>query len=177
MLYLAREMQGSILDIGGGGEGVIGRLYKDQVVAVDHCQEELDEAPNCFTKMLMDATNLEFSSGAFDHVTFFFSLMFMNVQTQLQALAEAVRVLKPGGTLHIWDADIFSAYPAPFCIDLDIQTEEEAIHTTFGCVSDVTNQNAATVTSVCLNQGLVLKKQEADGNRFYLELEKPAMAG
>ena len=33
-----------MLDIGGGGEGVIGRLYGRQVVAIDNRQEELDEA-------------------------------------------------------------------------------------------------------------------------------------
>ena len=44
MIKLQADLRGSILDIGGGGEGVIGRLYGRQVVAIDNRQEELDEA-------------------------------------------------------------------------------------------------------------------------------------
>lgn len=172
MLNINREMKGRILDIGGGGEGVIGRLYKNQVIAIDNCQEELDEAPNCCSKVLMDATHLEFSSREFDHVTFFYSLMFMNTETQKQALAEAARVLKVGGALHIWDAEIASAYPVPFRVDLDIQLDDEVIHTTFGCASDVINQNATTFTSICLGYGLIVQKQIIDDGRFYLLFEK-----
>ena len=45
MIILKHELEGSILDIGGGGEGTIGRLYGTQVIAIDNRQEELDEAP------------------------------------------------------------------------------------------------------------------------------------
>lgn len=45
MITLSRDLHGSILDIGGGGEGVIGLLYGSQVTAIDNRQEELDEAP------------------------------------------------------------------------------------------------------------------------------------
>lgn len=40
------ESQQRILDLGGGGEGVIGQLRGQQVVAVDLRQNELDEAPS-----------------------------------------------------------------------------------------------------------------------------------
>ena len=61
-------------------------------------------------KMLMDGTDLQFDDGSFDHVTFFYSLMFMSQREQEQAIQEAARVLKHGGELHIWDCDIASAY-------------------------------------------------------------------
>ena len=38
------ESKGFILDIGGGGEGVIGRLKGKDVVAIDLRIEELEEA-------------------------------------------------------------------------------------------------------------------------------------
>lgn len=44
-LVLKKELEGAILDVGGGGEGVIGRIYGPRVVAIDNRQEELDEAP------------------------------------------------------------------------------------------------------------------------------------
>mgnify|MGYP002674861371 CR=1 FL=1 len=77
-ISLNKELCGSILDIGGGGEGIIGRLYKSAVTAVDNMQEELDEAPSCCKKLLMDAAALDFADESFDNVTFFYSLMYMN---------------------------------------------------------------------------------------------------
>ena len=52
-ILLSKSIAGKILDI-GGGEGVIGRLYGKQVVAIDKRQDELDEAPGGFQKLLMD---------------------------------------------------------------------------------------------------------------------------
>lgn len=66
------DLKGSILDIGGGGEAIIGQMYGDRVTAIDNRQEELDEAPNCCTKLLMDAEKLSFFDGSFDNVTFFY---------------------------------------------------------------------------------------------------------
>ena len=34
IVYLSKEMSGNILDIGGGGESIIGRLYREQVTAI-----------------------------------------------------------------------------------------------------------------------------------------------
>ena len=44
---------GFILDIGGGGEGVIGQLKGNQVISIDPYKEELENAPsaqfeNCY---------------------------------------------------------------------------------------------------------------------------------
>ena len=86
MIVLDKELNGKILDIGGGGEGIIGRLYTNQVVAIDIRQDELDEAPTGFEKIWMDATNLKFKDNSFDHITSFFTLMFMNTEEQKRAI-------------------------------------------------------------------------------------------
>lgn len=99
-LTLEKELCGRILDIGGGGEGIIGRLYKSSVTAVDNMQEELDEAPDCCKKLLMDAEALSFADESFDNVTFFYSLMYMSTEVKAKAVAEAYRVLKKGGRLR-----------------------------------------------------------------------------
>lgn len=70
-IEIRNDIKGSILDIGGGGEGIIGRIYRDNVIAIDNRQEELDEAPDCCEKQLMNATNLLFTNEYFDNVTFF----------------------------------------------------------------------------------------------------------
>ena len=110
------DLKGSILDIGGGGEAIIGQMYGDKVTAIDNRQEELDEAPNCCTKLLMNAEKLSFFDGSFDNVTFFYTLMYMSEEIQRKAIFEATRVLKTGGIMCIWDCTISSAYPEPFAM-------------------------------------------------------------
>ena len=89
-ITLDQNLCGRILDVGGGGEGVIGRRWGRQVTAIDNRQDELDETPDCCEKLLMDAAALDFPNAAFDHVTCFFSLLFMDRDTQAQAIREAL---------------------------------------------------------------------------------------
>ena len=188
MLTLNKELSGHILDIGGGGEGVIGRLYQSQVTAIDHRQEELDEAPGGFEKMRMDATDLQFPTLSFEHVTFFFTLMFMDADVQEKAIKEAARVLIPGGLLHIWkeaarvlipggllhiwDCDIQSAYPEPFCISLEIQLPSEHISTTYG-VGKLGTQNESSISGLCVEAELIPVKHQSGPDGFHMVWQKP----
>jgi ubiquinone/menaquinone biosynthesis C-methylase UbiE len=99
--------EGLILDIGGGGEGVIGRLKGKEVVAIDLLREELEEAAEGPLKMVMDARDLKFLDSSFTTATAFFSMMYLDErEDQRKVLAEAWRVLKAGGRLHLWDIDL-----------------------------------------------------------------------
>ena len=171
MLSLRKELTGSILDVGGGGEGVIGRLYGPSVTIIDHCQEELDEAPCSCPKLLMDAASLAFADASFENVTFFYSLMYMNRPVQSAALSEAVRVLKPGGRLLLWDCEITSAYPEPFLAELDIRWAQERICTTYGIVKP-DPQSMEDFLNLCRGNGLTLLKTETASGHFYLEFRK-----
>lgn len=98
---------GLILDIGGGGEGVIGRLKGSQVVAIDLHQEELDGIVEGPLKMVMDARDLKFPDGHFAVVTAFFAMMYMKTRAdQLQVLRQAYRVLRSSGCMLVWDIDL-----------------------------------------------------------------------
>ena len=170
-IELVQEIEGSILDIGGGGEGILGRLYCSQVTAIDNCQEELDEAPGGYDKMLMDGTALTFEDNRFCNVTFFYTLMYMQREEQRQALREAARVLRPGGRLYIWDAEILSAYPEPFCAELDISLPGEQIHTTYGVVK-MDTQDRASIEEMCVAAGLLAVDTRAQAGHFYLHFRK-----
>ena len=171
MIVIDKELNGKILDIGGGGEGIIGRLYTNQVVAIDIRQEELDEAPTGFEKILMDATHLKFKDNFFDHITSFYTLMFMNTEDQKRAVLEAVRVLKNNGEFHVWDCDILSAYPEPFCVDVEVQLLDEHIVTTYG-VGKIDSQDENSIVEMCLNSGLILVAKKYDKCGFYLRFRK-----
>ncbi len=171
-IRLQENLQGRILDVGGGGEGMIGRRYGSQVLAIDLRQEELDEAPDGFEKQVMDACDLAFEAEQFDHVTFFYSLMYMDVRTQKQALAEAARVLKPGGRLHLWDCDIPQAYPEPFVVDLEVILPTERIHTSYGIVSLLSNHTADSVRPFCTDCGLIPETETSGDGQFAMVFQK-----
>jgi len=97
---------GWILDIGGGGEGVIGRMKGKQVVAIDLYSWGMRRTPAGPLKIVMDATDLKFLDNTFETVTSFFTLMYMTPEQQVKAAREAYRVLKPGGVFRIWDVEL-----------------------------------------------------------------------
>ena len=170
-LWLTQELTGSILDVGGGGEGIIGRRYGSAVTVIDNRQEELDEASCSCRKLRMDASSLSFAGASFENVTFFYSLMYMNRPVQKAALVEAVRVLKPGGRLLLWDCEIACAYPEPFLAELDVRWAQERVCTTYGVVKS-DPQSMEDFLNLCRGNGLTLLKTETASGHFYLEFRK-----
>ena len=100
------KTDGFILDIGGGGEGIIGKLNGKQVVAVDTSERELLGTQNEALKVVMDATDLKFLPESFDVCTSFFSIMYIPNDKHLKVFKEAYRVLKKGGKFLMWDVRI-----------------------------------------------------------------------
>lgn len=100
------KFKGKILDIGGGGEGVISRHSGDSVVAIDWRKDELEETADIGIKIVMDACNMAFLDKTFDNITSFYTLMYMTTEHVIKFLKEAYRVLKPNGLLWIWDTEI-----------------------------------------------------------------------
>jgi ubiquinone/menaquinone biosynthesis C-methylase UbiE len=100
------EADGFILDIGGGGEGVIGQLMGERVIAIDPNLRELEDAAVGPVKIVMDAKDLKFLDDSFQTVTSFFTLMYINAQDQKLVFDEVFRVLKSDGKFLIWDIDL-----------------------------------------------------------------------
>lgn len=171
-IRIERQLSGSILDIGGGGECVIGRLYSADVVAIDNQQEELDEAPDGVTKLLMDATMLDFEDRSFDNITFFYSLMYMQPEVQEKAIHEAYRVLKPGGRCLVWDAVIDSAYPEPFFANLRILIGDKILKTSYGVVKKDASQDLNSITNLFVKAGFAVLSDEDTEEGFNLNLWK-----
>ncbi len=99
------ESAGWILDIGGGGEGIIGLMFGSRVVAIDPIARELAEAPAGPLKIVMDGKELKFLDASFTTATAFFTFMYIPRPERIQVLREIHRVLAPGGRLHLWDVE------------------------------------------------------------------------
>ncbi len=100
---------GSVIDIGGGGEGIIAQIGNERITAIDKYQSEIDEAKsNAPTAnwIRADATDLSYSDNYFDNATAFFSGIYMSLETFEKVCMETYRVLKDYGEFWIWDARI-----------------------------------------------------------------------
>ena len=97
--------KGLILDIGGGGEGLVSRIEGDRTCALDIRMNEIREAQihgQSSNWFVADGANLCFNDGVFDIVTLWFSLGYMsNWVTKYSVLEAAHRVLKKNGRLSI----------------------------------------------------------------------------
>lgn len=125
---------GLILDVGGGGEGIIGKLNGGQVVAIDVSERELEETKNDALKIVMDATDLKFLPNSFDVCTCLFSLMYIPKKKHLKVFEQAFRVLKANGTFLIWEVRIpklDESYDR-FVLPLELQLPNEKVETWYG---------------------------------------------
>ncbi|MFX1572544.1 MAG: class I SAM-dependent methyltransferase [Promethearchaeota archaeon] len=132
------ELEGRILDIGAGGEGVIGQLKGSSVVAIDLRKSELEESYKAgdkeSLKIIMDAKDLKFLDETFDTVTAFFSLMYMPKSDHEKVLKEIYRVLKANGEFIMWDLMIpkNTRNKRIFVIPIKVQIEGKEIITGYG---------------------------------------------
>lgn len=171
------EVTGFILDIGGGGRGVIGKLKGEQVIAIDPSKRELEGAAAGPLKIIMDATDLQFLDGTFSTATSFYTLMYIKgTDDHKKAFSEVFRVLTPGGRLLIWDA----VFPPRFNEDKDIgvfpltvQLPDEEIDAGYGVLWPEKGRDLSYYVQLAENAGFEVVSRRESNQMFFLELRKP----
>lgn len=116
--------EGRVLDIGGGGEGVLARLCGKRVIAIDKYFSEIREACEKAPEagwLTADGAHLPFEDGYFDQATAFFSCMYMTNLVKERVFKETRRVVKQGGLFWIWDVPM-SARNNIFAIRLKVES-------------------------------------------------------
>lgn len=169
--------KGLILDIGGGGWGVIGQLKGRQVVSIDISPRELVEAPpGPLLKIIMDARSLLFLDDTFPTVTVFFTFMFMAPADHDKVIRELYRVTEAGGRLLVWDVvfpdlrDPMKRYAYfPVTVALPGKTVEAA-YSTYLVPG---GQGPAHFEALATKAGFKVAARKAAQQWFYLELVKP----
>ena len=166
------ETPGFILDLGGGGEGMIGKLNGNQVISIDKKIEELEETNNDSVKIVMDACNLKFLSSSFDTVTSFFTLMYIENHDLPKIFNEAFRVLKDEGRFLIWDLTIpiRSGDEPYFGVILSITLPDKELNTGYGIKWKGKEQNIRYFKTLALQAGFRVLSEWVDDQVFFLEL-------
>jgi ubiquinone/menaquinone biosynthesis C-methylase UbiE len=158
-----------ILDIGGGGEGIIGQLYGSKVISIDKLKNELDEVSNEAMKIIMDATDLKFLDNTFDLVTIFYSLMYLKSEEKCKAISEATRVLKPNGIIEIWDVNI--DVNDLFITDLEVHLPNKIVTTSYGVYAENRKQSFSSVKKLFCKRVNIMSSAEYS-KHFYVRGKK-----
>ncbi len=166
------KTDGFILDIGGGGEGIIGRLNGKQVIAIDTNEKELLETRNEALKVVMDATNLKFLRESFDVCAAFFSFMYIPRDNHFKVFEEAHRVLKDKGKFLLWDVRIPQKrgnYKA-FMVRLKIRLPNGETEAGYGVKWQ--KQNIEHFKKLAKKARFKIVNEWSKGEIFYLEMSK-----
>jgi len=137
---------GLVLDIGGGGEGVIAQIGGPGIIAIDRYMSEISEARSKAPQaswMVTDGTQLPYPDNCLDHATAFFSCMYMSGDVKAKVFSETQRVLKDGGEFWIWDVPMTTKSDV-FAFRLQVETPKiPTIKTIYGVKAK--DQSAATI--------------------------------
>lgn len=175
-ITIESEISGErILDIGGGGEGIIGLCFGNRVVAIDPSKDELEESPDGPLKIVMDASKLTFIENSFDAVTSFFTLMYIDKDNHEQIFSEIYRVLKNDGEFILWDS-IIPKYDGSvkdiFVVQLEIQTNKKLIKTGYGVLRKDKEQDIEYFIKIGKKIGFKVTREEQQDQIFKIIFRK-----
>ena len=164
------ETEGYILDIGGGGEGIIGKLNGRDAISID--LSFLTRQDSDSLKILMDASDLKFLSCQFEVAAAFFTFMYIENDDHPKVFREVHRVLKDGGRFFIWDSRIPESFEDKrfFILPLEILLPDERIESTYGVKLD--HQSLSYFKGLASITGFEVAREWEKEEIFFLELKK-----
>ena len=168
------DFPGPTLDIGGGGEGVIGQINDEELIVIDQREDELLEASSGGIKLVMDAGDLKFLDNSFAHATSFFTFMYIPPEEHQRVFAQIYRVLKEGGQFWVWDVqmpDKGAREENVFVVPLQVKLKGKEIETGYGVVWN-REQDLNYYRDLGENNGFFVLEASQFGETFFLRLQK-----
>lgn len=164
------RLEGFVVDIGAGGEGIIAKTCGRETVCVDIRKGEIKEARSrgaVAQWVLCDACSMPFKQGCFDVATFFFSLMYIRTLERKRAvIVEAKRVLKSDRLLRFWDANIMEK-PDLHVVFVEADLPDgEKIFTGYGVKGNGKEQTLELVNKLALEAGFKVVSTNSHKNWF-----------
>jgi ubiquinone/menaquinone biosynthesis C-methylase UbiE len=169
------EPKSPILDLGGGGAGVIGQLYQNKVTAVDLRQSELDDTPNGPVKICADARDLPFENHTFQSVTAFYFFMYVNPEDFSKVIREAYRTLVSNGSFYIWDSVIPKREmhrESLFAVPILVTLPKKTIQTAYGVKWENHFLDTSMLSNLLEEVGFEIKQRKINHSAFYIECRK-----
>jgi len=171
----AFPVNGWLLAIGGGGEGIIGHLGVAKTVAIDISRRELAEAASGPLKVVMDARELDFLDGSFAAAASFFTLCYIDDGDHPAVMSEAWRVLEPGGTLRIWEISLGERPPDGkdrALIPLSVKLPDRTVETGYGVHWPAVPHDLPYYVALAEEAGFRVVAKSTEQQWLYLELAK-----
>ncbi len=170
------SLKGKVLDIGGGGEGIIGQVKSSDTIAIDPLKRELEEASSGPVKIVMNAKDLLFLDNTFDTITSFFTMMYISNIDHKKVFEEIYRVLKPNGEFILWDITI-PKNESPeiniFILFLEIKLPTKNLLTGYGNRYNDKHQDSAYFIQLAESIGFRVEKEVViEENAYVLKLIK-----
>ncbi len=170
------DAQGYILAIGGGGEGVIGQLKGQQVIAIDISKRELEGTPAGPLKIIMYARDLKFLDDTFNTAAIFFTFCYINGSDHEKVLEEVFRVLVSGGRFLIWDIIFLKRVDEKkdmALVPLLVKLPDKEITTGYGVRWPEKIQDLSYYVHLAEKVGFKVVSRKEKDRWFFLELIKP----
>ena len=167
---------GLVLDIGGGGEGLVSRLEGKRVCAVDILLNKIRETRIYGVKsqwIQSDARTLGIRDGAVDIVTCWFSLSYLPERdSKHKVLMESHRALKRNGLLSIMGMNILEN-TVKYVLDAELVLPDDYISKMGYAVSGSQEQTIDSLIDLGQDVGFDLELASDHEYWFELTMRKP----
>jgi SAM-dependent methyltransferase len=163
---------GLILDIGGGGEGIVSRIEGSRVCAIDINMNEIKEAQIYGSSpqwLACSGEALPFRTAVFETTTIWFSLDYVaNWEMKRAVMQEAFRVLRKKGALSILSSRIVCR-EARFVLKMRYTLPDGSVYQTGYGVKGNQGQTMDKIGDIVEESGFQITKRDDNGHWFRVE--------
>jgi ubiquinone/menaquinone biosynthesis C-methylase UbiE len=163
---------GLVLDVGGGGEGIVSRIEGSRVCAIDINLNEIREAQIYGSSpqwLACSGESLPFRTAVFETATIWFSLDYVADWKMKRAIMrEVFRVLRKEGSLSLMSSKIICR-EAKFVLRMRYTLPDGSVYQTGYGVKGNQGQTADRISDIAEQTGFHITNKDDNGHWFYID--------